>query len=1004
MKTILLSFVLLFACITRCDAQYYDRWQDGHEIATDYNTCLQGVKDSTGKWFIEPQYERMQAYHSRYIVQAGGKYGLIKHDGTVAIPLVYDYLLPCDQWSSSALRDYYEVTINDKTGIADSANKIIVPVKYLRVTSYYDSTFVAKKGKRSYDFYNTKGTCFPCPWKSKVPPAHEGPKVFLMHRTLFAGKHGMLNDSGKIILPRKYDDIDSYEKTGIMRIAKNGKYGFCSMAGKNIWPLVFTRGTWRDGEDYSFTVGTTGIGPVKLNGKYGLISAKGDTVLPFAYDHISPFGLYDTPELWQVITDSLAGVYSTEAGWLLQPTCTGINNITSYRNQQDSSAVVLLIAEMNGKWGAMTTSGQIVIPFECEDMLWRHNGQHIFLKGDSVLALSVTTVDNVTSLSQIIDPSTERWILWYEDSGTPANTVVPVNNSFSVFHGKDGVRTFYHPGFTKDSVYAGRTMISASTGNYYGMKVPDSILIASCFSVIPILQPFEDFELFDFYSVPEISDTDSSFRSRDFCLLRKKNGGAELVALSNYSAPYYITHRYDVLRGDGTILISGDTVAQTNLHHHRHDGSIYFTAEYADGRYFAVDTNGKMAHPTVRRKIEEFNGNYTWYYTYDDKRDNSCYEIVDNRTGLSMLAPKDYSDDIYPVWDSITLINSRTFGMRILNLNQRKYSSVTGYSEIIPLRSDGTLFAVKTCSHNIGLVDASGKMILDTIYTTITCVDQLRQVHGNSSFRAEFFGTFYTGIVFYNDTQSVLLDPVNKKLIAHADAVPWIWKSTACTTFREPDEDNPGDTLYRFFSNDALMSICVTPGDSARMLPWQMTCVVDSVFSPKRGVGWRSRWYYHRCYYCHDRGAVLMGGNWTRYEPNNIRHVISYRSDSVICFSRVRYNSLTSKYMFSTVMMFNDGPHQMTLDSFFNPASDWRNFIINTLISYVNNHQYITGDCHNPAGIPSMLNETFELSSDGIVLYPAGFEERGVPLVLPVPWKDLDPYLRNDLRSRLPIH
>jgi hypothetical protein len=50
-----------------------------------------------------------------------------------------------------------------------------------------------------------------------------------------------------------------------------------------------------------------------------------------------------------------------------------------------------------------------------------------------------------------------------------------------------------------------------------------------------------------------------------------------------------------------------------------------------------------------------------------------------------------------------------------------------------------------------------------------------------------------------------------------------------------------------------------------------------------------------------------------------------------------------------------------------------------------------------------MLNEYFELTPQGLLLYPKGFEENNVQLILTVPWKDVDPYLRKDIKSRLPI-
>lgn len=1000
-----LLLFLLLVCITRADAQYYAYWMDRQKIATDYNTCMQGVKDSTGKWVIQPHYEYIESDNGRYIVSAGGKYGLLARNGREMIPVQYDYLRSCYSHTRGRLSNYFNVTLNDKCGIVDTANRIIVPVRYLHVTSYYDTSFVGRKTKRTYDFYNAQGTCFPCPWKSRRFPDHAATHLYVVQRWRF-GRSGLINDSGEIILKRKYRRIDAYDQTDIVKTARRGKYGFCSKAGTEIWPLVFSSPDreWFD-TDWSDLVGLWGTGPVKLNGKTGLITAKGDTVLPFIYDDISPFA-EDAPELWKVEAGRQSGIYdSKNSVWLLQPVCSEINNVASFRNEKDSSAVSLLVAKMSGKWGATTTAGQVVIPFECEDMLQYTSGQHVFLKGDSVLALSVTTLSQSYALGGIINTHDLPFRFWSENSFQPAHSRIPADNRFPVFNGKDGVRCYYHPAFTKDSVRVDTVMRSASTGNYYGMKVPDSILISSCFCVIPLHHPLYGSESVDFYSFPEICDTDSSDHSTGFCLLRKK-GKKNLMSFSTEKEPYYITEESDVLKSDGTLLISGDTIFSAEIRNHNNDGSVYFRITTRGGN-FAADSSGKAVHPVIRPNIEDFNGPYTWVFEWDARHKNHPYHVIDNRTGLPLLGKNIYSEDVYPIWDSITIVNSYDYGVRIYNLNQQK-NITTAFLEIVPLRKDGSLFAVKTCSQKIGVVDAAGRTVLDTVYTAMTCVDRLEETEAHNSLRDEFFSAFYTGLVFYNATDEILLDPVHKKTVPYNEAVPSIWRDAVLTHYKYPKVNHPSDSVEWYFTPHRIVSVCMTAKDSARMQPWQMQCITDSIYTIKRygtDEGFR---HFHRCFYCQKRGRPLHSGPWTSYRPEDVRFLLTYRSDSLICFSRVKSNyyfddSLSTKSTFSAVMLFEDGPRTLLLDSLFNPASDWRNFIINTLITYVNSHQYIEGDCHNPAGIPEMLKHDFEITPNGLTLYPDGFKEKRNQLVLHIPWNELYPYLRNDIRSRLPI-
>ena len=100
-------------------------------------------------------------------------------------------------------------------------------------------------------------------------------------------------------------------------------------------------------------------------------------------------------------------------------------------------------------------------------------------------------------------------------------------------------------------------------------------------------------------------------------------------------------------------------------------------------------------------------------------------------------------------------------------------------------------------------------------------------------------------------------------------------------------------------------------------------------------------------------------------------------------------------------MMFPDGPHQMQLDSLFDPKTDWKNFIINTVITYVNTHMHVEGDCHNPAAFPILMRERFLITPEGIALYPEDFTESSRQLVVTIPWIEADAYLRTDIRTRL---
>lgn len=986
------------------------------EVATDYNTCLMGVKDPGGQWIIAPQYEQIYDQGTSYVVSYGGKSGVLDPNGKVIVPLTYDRIEVANGWRHSwyTLSNYYIVWMNDKAGVVDSSNRIVVPVEYISVNAYSDTSFVARKSKNTYVFYNAQGTAFACPWKSRAAPYHgDAHRYSMRRRTLRGKKYGVLNDSGQVIVKRRYDYVQGFSKYHVFKLQKGKKYGYCSSSGKMIWPVVFSaspqRSMWN--RNAGWLTAQSGIGPATVNGKTGLISIYGDTLLPFAYDAITSFGSYnDGLKLWEVRKDSLSGIYDPGRGWLLEPACSVVYNVLALLNEKDSSGGALLVARMRGKWGAMTTSGQVIIPFECSNLLRNDDHNMVFEKNDSLLALNITPGSAREQLAIRISGINPGFSWWDEYIDYNAR-MVPADNQLAVFHGREGVRVFYHPGKTRDPVHIGVHTVSLSTGNYYGMNVPDSILNASCFQVIPVLQPLRHFEQFDLYAAPDISDHDSSSRQVAFCRVAH-HGKRELSLIRSQiyresGSTFYITQHNDVLKSTGTVVISGDSTLSIISRRHAHDGSLYFSdRSFYPYRSCAFDTNGVIVIPYSARRTEDFSGRYAW--VRNKKKGNAQFTLLDIRTGENLLGKKEYAKQVFPIWDSITVVETDKNGSRIFNIKQRQYLSTKGYAEIFPLRSDGTLFAVKTCAQHIGVVDASGKTVLDTLYTALTFGTTVKIIYTDFDLRHDLYTHFYQHVVFYTDGQMVVLETATGTVLPHAQAIPVLWQATvtAIDDRRFPVAD---DSLYRYQNKWVKhIEVFMSYTDSVQMLPWQQQCIIDSLYTPK-GIRLYRNFSLRECGYCGKdpktkKAIPIM--KWTKHSDRYYPFVAGYRNDSLVCYWKLQeesYSGYSTRNTFSTVMLFNDGPHQMTLDSLFDPASDWRNFIINTLITYVNTHNNINGDCHNPAGIPLMLSRCFEVTPSGLLLYPDGFTEHQRQLVLHVPWQELDPYLRTDIRSRLPI-
>lgn len=112
------------------------------------------------------------------------------------------------------------------------------------------------------------------------------------------GKCGLIDSSGKVIIPFEFDDVLSF-KNGLAPVKKNGKWGFIDSKNKLILPYRY------DGAS-SFI---NGMARVRLAELTGMIDKKGKEIIPLQFQHITylsdyilvnderAFGLLDKKEI-----------------------------------------------------------------------------------------------------------------------------------------------------------------------------------------------------------------------------------------------------------------------------------------------------------------------------------------------------------------------------------------------------------------------------------------------------------------------------------------------------------------------------------------------------------------------------------------------------------------------------------------------------------------------------------------------------------------------------------
>jgi len=178
-------------------------------------------------------------YKGVVTVKKDGKMGIIDKTGKTIIPFDYDYLAVSYQ-----IKDAFVAgkKVNEKYvyGIINTQNKEVIPISYTDL--FMDSILVKLK----------KDT-----------------------------KWGVMNITGKQILPFEYDAITFYSSEKLVQATKGDQFVFFDITGK----LLFEKAK----NVYSITSCGDGMITCKVNDKYGYLDLKGNEAIITRYDEAAAF-------------------------------------------------------------------------------------------------------------------------------------------------------------------------------------------------------------------------------------------------------------------------------------------------------------------------------------------------------------------------------------------------------------------------------------------------------------------------------------------------------------------------------------------------------------------------------------------------------------------------------------------------------------------------------------------------------------------------------------------
>lgn len=326
---------------------------------------LWGIFSPEGKALIPIEYDEIQSDGFNYKVRKADKYGVFDADGKELIPVCYQdifdhrfterslvridkkwsvYRWLRDDQSATPCRpktmydgvgyflDYFMVKNNDKFGLLDENQKVILPIEYEGLDVFHEPylrTVIVKKGGK-YGLIRIDSTLKTI---AEVPIEYDDiwvePETFKVKVKL--GENIDYYYENAPYFGMEYNDVRYFENSRMFSIKKNGKWGIALENKTVIIPPKYDKITLVGKNDFM----------VQRNGKWGLVDSRGKFKIPAAYI------AYEYLDEWGVFF-----VAKSETQWGIMSPRIGVVLDAKYQEIIILSNKMYLVMK-NGYWGVM---------------------------------------------------------------------------------------------------------------------------------------------------------------------------------------------------------------------------------------------------------------------------------------------------------------------------------------------------------------------------------------------------------------------------------------------------------------------------------------------------------------------------------------------------------------------------------------------------------------------------------------------------------------------------
>jgi hypothetical protein len=380
-----------------------------------------GVINTKGQIIVPCIYDEMSTLTidgvTYYVVNKGGREGIINAQNESVIPFEYDNVR-----KSYNANMHLEVSKNGKYGLMNFVSrKMVIPAIYDRIDVLSNNLVQVRKGNQ-YTLFSLTGEQVFSNWYTQMDIYTDGDYALVE----LNGKKGVINMAEKKTIPLEYDVMTrlrgGYSSTNTFFIAaKGGKYGILGRDGKVVLPFQYSMITSTGYElvtvtknnkkgllssegqpvlpvEYDDIVDADRYLMVKKDGKFGAVNRSGNFFLPVEYDAISRMYMADSYNASHLLAtkNGKKGVIDATTGKVRIDFV--YDDLIGYRKYSYSSTESFnnsIIAVKNGKYGMVEISGNVLMPFNYDDLQYMNSFLAIAGKGGRYGVVDIYNHNNI---------------------------------------------------------------------------------------------------------------------------------------------------------------------------------------------------------------------------------------------------------------------------------------------------------------------------------------------------------------------------------------------------------------------------------------------------------------------------------------------------------------------------------------------------------------------------------------------------------------------------------